>query len=212
MQKKDARAKAQQFRHTPLANLEDSERLFQGNFATGSYARSGRLRPNASEPAGVTRDPSWDGLDDGRLSQPPLRRERERGETPLRSRNNETPSVSHRSETPARLEDEARNEVHLPSAPRHRKRPRTNGAVSLADALDRVSAVMSAPRAPSVQLPSVQQATEILVAMKKSGYLEPSEVVTLVNKLIESEKLAEAFLAYDEDCRKFWVDSALNRD
>ena len=54
--------------------------------------------------------------------------------------------------------------------------------------------------------------TEILVAMKKSGYLEPLEIVTLVNKLIENEKLAEAFLAYDENCRKFWVGSALNRD
>ena len=114
----------------------------------------------------------------------------------LRSRNNETPSVSHRSKMLARLEDDyPRNMVHLISPPRHRKRSRTKGAVLLDDALDRVTAVISASPAPSVQLPAVQQATKILVAMEKSGYLEPSEVVDLVNKIIENEKLAEAFLA-----------------
>ena len=59
---------------------------------------------------------------------------------------------------------------------------------------------------------SAPPATEILVAMKKSGYHETSELVTLANKLIENEKLADAFLAYDEDCPKFWADSSLNRD
>uniref|UniRef100_M4BIC0 Uncharacterized protein n=1 Tax=Hyaloperonospora arabidopsidis (strain Emoy2) TaxID=559515 RepID=M4BIC0_HYAAE len=208
-----ARSKAQQFRHTPLANLEDSERLFQGSFATESYASSGRRRSTASKAAGGTRSPSPDGLDDGSPSKTPLRREPESAETPLRSRNNETPSVSRHSQMPARLEDgHPRNEVQLPSVLRHRKRSKTNGAVSLADALDRVTAVMSAPPALSVQMPAVQQVTEILVAMKNSGHLEPSEVVALVSKLIENEKLAEAFLAYDDACRKFWVDSELKRD
>ena len=156
LQNKDARAQAKQFRHTPLANLEESESLFQGNFATGSYARSGSHLPNAFEPAGVTRSPGPDELDDGSLSQPPLRREHERAETHLRSRNNETYSVSRRRAMPARLEDyHPRNKVHLPSPPRHRKRSRTNGAVLLADALDRVIAVMSTSPAPSVQLPEV---------------------------------------------------------
>ena len=116
---------------------------------------------NASEPAVVTLSPSLYGMDDGFSSKPPLRRESEIAETPQCSRNNKTFSVSRHSEMPARLEDEhPRNKVHFPSEPHHRKRSWNNGTISLENALDRTTAIMSATPAPSVQLPDVQQATK----------------------------------------------------